>query len=250
MVKGDQVPKPKIVLFDIEASNLSANFGYMLCASYKYLDRDKIHTIKISDYPLFKRDCTNDYEVAKRIGEVLTDADGWIGHYSRKYDEPFINTRLIYHGLPILPSMGQAHIDTWRICRYKLKLNSNRLASAAAFFGLEEKTALSGPIWIKAQAGHKPSLKYVYEHCRQDVLVLEQVYKKIKAIETTSHFNVALAAVGKYGKVGMVCPRCATEGQLQSRGWRYAKVQRTKRYWCKACGAWSNGKAETIASIR
>lgn len=233
--------KPKIILWDIETSNLNANFGFILCIGWKYYGAKKVNLIKISDYKdAFKKDCTNDYHVVKEAKKVLEQADGWVTHYGQRFDEPYLNSRLLYHGLSPLPPMGRAHIDTWRIMRYKMKLNSNRLNSATAFFNLEEKTPVSGPMWIKAIAGDKKALKYVYEHCKQDIVVLEQAYDKLKPLHTT-HFNINLAT-----GVKDACPRCGEVGFLQKRGFQYAATTRKQRYQCQACGGWSTGKSENL----
>lgn len=234
------MPKPRIILWDLETTNLSANYGYMLCASWKVYGDPKTHLIKISDSPTWKKDPTNDKYVAQKLRDVLITADGWVTHYGSRFDEPYLNSRLLMHNLSPLPPMGKSHIDTWRIAKYKLKMNSNRLASVAAFLGLEEKTPLNGPIWIKAMAGHKPSLQYVYEHCIQDVKVLEQVYDKIRVL-CNDHFNVNLVTQKTNG-----CPRCGSE-RLQSRGYSYAYSRKYPRYQCQSCGAWSRGLAIRLA---
>lgn len=228
----------RLIVFDIEASNLNANFGYTICMGWKVLGEKKTNVIKISDFPLFEKSCTNDREVVKAAKKVLENADGWVGWYSRYYDECFINTRLLAHRQTPLPPMGNCHIDAWRIARYRMKLNSNRLDTVSKFLGVEEKTPLSGPIWIKAQAGHKPSLNYVYKHCVQDVLVTEQVYNLIKPLSTT-HFNIR-AVDGTSG-----CTICGST-KLQKRGFRYAKVSKTQRYQCSDCGGWSSGKPQNL----
>ena len=234
--------KPKIVVWDLETSNLNANFGYVLCAGWKYLGEKKTNVIRISDFPLHKTDCTNDYEVVKRMGEVLSDADGCLTWFGQFFDEPYLNSRLLLHGLPILPPFtAGTHIDGWRIARKKLKLNSNRLASVSSFLGVEEKTPLNGPIWVRAMSGHLPSLRYVYKHCAQDVVVLEQCYDRIKPL-CNWHFNVNIHT----GADG--CPRCASP-KIQKRGFRYSYTTRTQRFQCQDCGAWSLGSPKRIKGL-
>jgi len=244
--KDTGVAKPRIILWDIETSNLVANFGYTLCAGWKVLGEKQVHVIKISDFPLFKKEPTNDLEVVRTLREALTNADGWVTWYGSRFDEPYVNSRLLNHGLAPLPPMSGTHVDGWRIARFKMKLNSNRLASVSSFLGVEEKTALDGPTWIKAMAGHKPSLEYVYDHCRQDVVVLEQVYEKIKVLHT-GHFNINLTIPNL--TEGDNCPRCGAKGKLQRRGFGFAHTSKHQRYQCQACGAWSRGKPERVSVV-
>ncbi len=233
---------PNVVLFDIECTNLNANFGYMLCVGYKKLGEKNGHCISITDFPAFHKDPTNDYYVTKAAGEALRDADVLIGWYSTKFDLPYLQTRLLYHKLPTLPPIQ--HVDGWKIAKYKMKLNSNRLASLSAFLEVEDKTPLTGPIWIKAAAGHKPSVKYVVDHCIQDVEVLEQVYDRIKPL-MTNHPGMGVIL----GKL-FACPVCGGE-KLQKRGYHMSRTRKYQRYHCQKCGAWSNdGKALSKTVLR
>lgn len=216
---------PKVLLFDIEATNLAANFGYILAIGWKFSGDKAVKCIAISDSPGFAKDPTNDKWIVQTFKKVVEDADIVVGHYSTRFDYPFLQARALYHGLSPFPT-DIRHIDTWRVSRDKLKLNSNRLASLAAHLGLEEKTALSGPIWIKAMSGHKPSIKYVVEHCAQDVVVLEQVYEKIKPLRAD---NPKASLTG--------CPTCGST-KLQARGRSRTTKRLMQRWSCNACGHW------------
>lgn len=217
--------RAKVLLFDIEASNLAANFGYLLAIAWKWSGEKKVHALSIDQSPGFKRDPTNDSWLVYMFREVMEDADIIVGHYSSKYDMPFLQSRALYHNLIPFPTEIR-HIDTWRIARNKLRMNSNRLASLAAHIGAEEKTALSGPMWIKAMAGHKPSIAYVKEHCKQDVVVLEQVYEKIKHLRPD---NPKVSLTG--------CPTCGSH-DIQARGRRATSKRIVQRFSCQGCGHW------------
>lgn len=224
---------PRIIAWDLETTNLNADFGYLLCFGYKVLGEKKSHVISIDDFPEFKKDPTNDYFLVKKASEILMEADGYVTWYGSRFDFPYLQTRLLGHGLPILPTTIP-HIDGWWIARKKMKLHSNRLASVTAFLGQEDKTPLSGPIWVKAAAGHRDSIKYIKEHCYQDVQVLEQVYERIKPLYNT-HPNVALMANKTFG-----CPVCGSTN-VQKRGVHRSRVATRQRYQCKDCNAWSSG---------
>jgi predicted RNA-binding Zn-ribbon protein involved in translation (DUF1610 family) len=140
---------------------------------------------------------------------------------------------LLYHNLaPLAPV---PHVDGWAIARYKMKLNSNRLATVSDFFGLPDKTKLSGEIWMKASAGDKSSLKHIIKHCEKDVLLLDKVYNKIRSL-TTTHPNVNLV-----DEKDKACPICGSK-KLQKRGFSIARTRTKQRYHCKNCGGWSSGR--------
>lgn len=236
--------KPNIVLWDLETSNLNANYGFILCAGWKKLGQKKTHVIKISDFPLYKKKRTNDREVARAMRDVLIDADGCVTWFGKYFDIPFLNSRLLAHGLDPMPPFGSTHVDGWRIARNHLKLNSNRLNVVSEFINSKErKSPVLGPEWIDAMAGDKQALKYVYEHCRKDVEVLEEVYNKIKILDP-NHFNINLG-----NETLDACPKCGTVGHLEKRGFRWARVSKTQRYKCNACGAWSTGAPQRVKGI-
>lgn len=218
----------KVLFYDIETSNLAANFGFMLCLSYKWEGQSKVHTISIRQSPTFKEDSTNDLYILEAFRPIAEEADVIVGHYATRFDYPYLQTRCLFHNIPFLPT-DMKHIDTWRVARNRLRLNSNRLASLAEHLDAGEKTKLDGRVWVKAMAGHVPSLKYIEQHCVADVLVLEGVYHKIKALRTT--------ATGPKISVSGNCPSCGS-GDLHSRG----KVRTVKRVmWrrsCNNCGHW------------
>jgi len=226
--------KARVILWDLECTNLKGNFGYLLCGAWKVLGEKKIHCVSITDSKTFDKDPTNDKLLCKTLLKSLEEADIWVAHFGKWFDRPFLNTRLLGHNLSPLPPIPL--VDTWKVAKDNLRLNSNRLATIASWAGVEEKTALNGKIWVKAMAGHRPSIRYVEKHCVQDIVVLEQVYEKIKCLSAT-HPNVNIVE-----DKGDSCPICGEEGRLQKRGFTIARVHKKQRYQCMACGGWSHGK--------
>lgn len=118
------------------------------------------------------------------------------------------------------------------------------MASVSSFLQIEEKTPLNGPIWIKASAGDPKALKYVVQHCKQDVLVLEQAFENIRQLATSGPNMALITGNGNTG----ACPRCSS-GKLQKRGFRITAVCKYQRYQCQACGAWTHGKPERVKGV-
>ena len=228
------MPNPKIVLWDLEFTNLNADFGHLLSGAFKVLGTKNVVCRSISDTSTFKGNPTDDAILAAKLRDDLTDADMWVTWYGERCDIPYLNSRLIVNGLQ--PMARVAHVDLWRTCRNKLRLHSNRLASASAFLGLEEKTPLKPGVWQRAIGGHKPSIRYIEEHNKQDVIVLEQAYNRLRPL-VTAHPNVNIMS----GEDGVRCPICGS-GNLQKKGYRIAVTQKYQRFVCNACGAWSQGK--------
>ena len=230
-----------ILSWDIESSNLNADYGMVLCVGFKTIGSGKAEVISIDDYEgsLFQRE----KQLLKDVTKRLLEAECWLTWFGTYFDIPFVNSRLLYHRLPVLPA-NFSHIDGWRTAKNRLKLRNNRLLTVQDFLGLAtEKDAVKGPTWIKALAGDKASLRYVIEHCRKDVKVLEEAYLLLRPL-IVDHPNSNL--VGKDGG----CPACGADA-LQKRGWHVAKTRRFQRYQCQKCGCWSKGaKADKVATVK
>lgn len=222
--------EPRILLYDIEATNLNANFGFTLCIGYMWYGEIKPKVISVLDFPNhFRRDSTDDKLVLKEFIKVVAEADMVVYHYGQRYDEPFINTRLLIHNLPPMPPV--AFLDTWKVARDKLKLHTNRLATLIETFNIEEKkTPLNGPIWISAGAGSRQAIKYVIKHCYQDVLTLGLVYEKIRVLAGKWHPYMPLFTGAVYG-----CQVCGSK-RLRRDGLCFSKQQARQRHQCKDCG--------------
>lgn len=235
MTKEDR-PRPKVLIWDIEASDLAADFGFVFCIGWKWLGLPEINLIKIRQFPRFKRDVTDDRDVIKAFAAVMGRADLIVAHYGDKYDIPFVNTRSLIHGMGPMPNVPS--YDPWRTARYKLKFNSNRLDNISKHVPIlkgEErplKTPIEPRCWVRAKAGHVPSLRYIEEHCRADVIVLEKEYLAIRPFASSLP---NLAKCGGLKEEG--CPSCGSP-TIQSRGYRLTARGNHRRYQCRLCRHW------------
>ena len=223
--------KARIVLFDIESTHLKANFGYCLCFGYKLLGEKKTHVLAVTDYSSHKKHPTDDAPLMRAVHTILTEqADIIVTFYGKGFDRKFLNTRMMMAGLRPLPPLNHEHIDLYYIAKYNLALHSNRLAVVAQTLGCPvEKTALSGPIWMKAMAGDRPSIQYIKDHCVRDVEVLEYVYNKLKPYIRT-HPRVVQDLQG--------CRVCGGQ-RLHRRGMAIRNSKKPRaRVQCQDCGAW------------
>ncbi len=224
----------RILGFDIEASNLSADFGILLCCGFKEVGEGKPWVPDILQYRGKDGDLIKaEKRLLKVVSTRLLESDVWLGHYACYYDLPFLNTRLLYHKMPVLPA-NFALIDTWRISRNRLKLRNNRLKTIQEFLHLETaKDAIKPEQWLRALGGHAPSMRYIVEHCRKDVLVLEETYLRLRPL-VLDHPNKGLID----GRGG--CGICGAN-KLQARGFHVTRTRKYQRYQCQACGGWSKG---------
>lgn len=225
----------RILHWDIEATDLNANWGTLLCVGYKWSDENYARVISITDTDKFKlgnsKWVEGEKEVLERFSEIFDEADAHCTWYGARYDLPFLNTKSVFYGLPVL-CQDTPHIDLWRTSRYQLKLNNNRLQTCGDyFFHNTLKTRIQPAIWRKASVGDKKSLSYVVQHCGADVYELERMYFKLRPL-IKNHPNV-MAGRMKRGEV--VCKYCRST-HVQYRGYHYTKENVFRKYQCLAAG--------------
>lgn len=177
----------RVGYFDIEATNLAANFGY--CLSYCILGDDN----KMVARCIEQKDILAggfDKRLMAQFVEDVWDYDRLIGYYSKRFDAPYLRTRCEFHGL-VFPLYRQVlHTDAYDTVKHKFKFHSNRLAAACEFFGIPAKGhPLKPAVWQKAQAGDKKALAFILEHNKEDVTSLKALWEKIgkhhRTINTT-----------------------------------------------------------------
>ena len=167
----------RIGFFDIEASNLKANFGIIL--SWCILD-DK--TGKIYEDCVTKKDLPDilDEKVVRSCVETLKSFDKIVTFFGTRFDLPFIRTRAAYFGIPFPEYSQLRHKDAYYIIKSKFCLHSNRMENACrVLIGKTEKTPITPNYWIRALMGDKESLDYILEHNRGDVRDLQRLYHAV-----------------------------------------------------------------------
>lgn len=218
--------KKRVIIFDLECMHINwgANLGNIFCMAWKVLGEKKTHLESITDFS--GKDILDDSRLVARIKEILDGADMWITYYGTKFDVPFIQTRLLVHGMkPLAPV---AHKDLFYTIKFKFKFDRNRLLDVQNFLQLEEsKTPVRLEKWLAALVGRKGALDEIEEHCIQDVKVLELAYEKVLPFMTTH------PRLQGYG----VCNKCA--GTLLKNKIYYTSDKNHKiTMKCQKCGGY------------
>jgi uncharacterized protein YprB with RNaseH-like and TPR domain len=169
----------RVGFFDIEATNLSADFGYVFSYCIKELDGDIVGRVLKPDEIL---SYTFDKKLMKELVDDLKEFDRIVVHYGtdRKFDLPFCRSRCLKWGIKFPRHLEIYAQDTFTMAKAKLRLSRNRLENICAFFDIPAKGHKLNPsVWQKALAGDKTSLSYIYKHNEEDVISLEAVWKKL-----------------------------------------------------------------------
>ena len=173
--------------FDLETTNLKANFGRILCASVADM-YGNVRTFRIDEAPWKRPRRRDDIALAVALRDYLEEFDVLVGWYSKMFDIPYLNTRLLIGNERPLRS-DMMHFDPiWKAKKGSMALHSARLDAVAKTFRLEvQKTGLDPEIWNDAADGDREAMDYVVEHCEKDVLVLRLAFHILKPLAKIIH---------------------------------------------------------------
>jgi len=161
------------VCFDIETSNLNADFSILLSACIKPYGQDAI-VFRADDYPTWADNRDDDAGITRDISIELRKHAIVVGHYSQRFDIPYFRAKMMKHGLEPLPPMFG--IDTWRIAKNNFKVSSRRLDNLLNYFDLGAKHGVTGRLWMKAAyTNSREAMNEIVEHNIADVVLLEKL---------------------------------------------------------------------------
>lgn len=231
-----------ILLLDIETSpNLGYSWGkyeqniiqfeqewIILSFSVKWLGDKKTYVYGLDDFHTYEEDRYNDELLVRKLWEYLDEADIIIAHNGDQYDIKKINSRFIVHHLD--PPAPYKTIDTLKLARKHFKFNSNKLGDLGETLGLGSKEETGGfKTWLGCMNGDSKSWKVMKKYNKQDVILLEDVYYKLRKW-STNHPRVG-------GPSGTNCPTCGSD-KLQRRGYALTATSRKQRIQCQSCSSW------------
>jgi RNase P subunit RPR2 len=230
----------KILLLDIETApnvahvwgiwqqNVGINqllaSGYVLCWAAKWLGSGDVFFDSVYQ--------SKPVKMLKRIHKLIDEADVVVHYNGKSFDMPTLNKEFITLGM--LPPSPYKQIDLCVTAKHEFRFPSNKLEYIAKALGLGQKIKHEGhELWIGCMNGDKDCWKRMEDYNRQDVVLLERLYEKMRPW-VRSHPNF-----GVYTEAGtMVCPSCGS-GKLQKRGFARTQVNKYVRMQCMDCGSWS-----------
>jgi len=235
----------KILFYDIEtAPNLAYVWGqydqnvvqqyrewYLLCFSYKWEGQKTTKVVSLPDFAdVYAEDPENDIAVAGALWKLFDEADIVVGHNGDRFDMRKANARFAFHDLT--PPTMPLQIDTLKVARKYFMFNSNKLGDLGQHLGLGNKEATGGfELWAGCMRGDEKSWQTMKKYAKQDVDLLEAVYKRLRPW-MNNHPNRALLDNRPDS-----CPTCGYHDLIR-RGNRSTKTTQYVQYQCKSCGAY------------
>lgn len=228
--------KSRILFFDIETE---PNLGYtwekyeqnvlsfvkeweLLSVSWKWAGESTV-------FCTTKRGQKNDKVVAETIHHLFSIADVVIAHNGDEFDIKKSKARMVFHGLP--PTKQLASVDTKKVAKRYFKFNGNGLSDLGKHFGLGDKQKHSGfDMWLGCMANRPESWAEMIKYNKQDVLLLEKIYVKMRPWMTNHPSMAKLQGIDG-------CPMCASQDVVK-RGVRANKSTLSQQMFCKGCNGW------------
>ena len=209
--------KAKILLIDLETAPSLGYFwemwetniievtkhGYMLSASLKWLGEKKIYWFGLNSFKGYKKGDDCEKKLLEKICEFTDQAEVILAQNGDRFDLPTLNTRLVFHGLNPLPQ--HKTIDTLKVARSKFKFISNKLDDLGSFLNVGRKLPHTGKkLWLDCMNGKKSAWKLMEKYNKQDIVLLEKVYLKLRPF-MTNHPNIVIISGDR---TKFKCPVC------------------------------------------
>lgn len=241
--KKIQEPKARVLIFDIETSPLEAyvwrlwktnvNLGqvindwFIICWSAKWLDEDEVLGDCVTPEEAINKD---DKRVVTSLWKLFDEADIVVAHNGNKFDVPKMNSKFIISGLQ--PPTPYYSVDTCNVSKKVFGFSSNKLDALATYFGFEHKLDTDFSLWEGCLKGNQESLDYMLKYNKQDVVLLEQVYLKLRPwIKNHPSMSTIL-------KRPNICTVCGSSNiYLLEDKYYHTQVNSYPMYRCKECGA-------------
>jgi hypothetical protein len=203
--------------------------GFMICAAWKWLGNDKIHTVSIlDDEKRFKKNHRDDYIVAKKLSEQINEADAICAYNGDNFDVRELNASLVLHGLPPLRQVVQ--IDPYKIAKKHFRFKGgNSLRNLCDLFDVKEKKLhVDDDIWIGAADGNIKDIKTVVSRCKSDIPTMIAVYDKLKP------YAPAKIDYNHFIPEADVCPSCG-HPEFKRDGCKYSAAGKRQQFRCRKC---------------
>ena len=173
----------RVGIFDLETSNLNAEWGIILCACVKEYGKAGVKTYRADDYPSFKTHRSSDELLVRALIKDLEEFDILVAHNGVGFDRAWLMAKATKYDVKHTLRYKK-FIDPVRLARRSFKLGSNGLQSLINFLNIPTtKTRIRPEAWLEASLdGNKKAMDEIVYHCKRDVLSLNGVYGKMRLL--------------------------------------------------------------------
>jgi len=236
--------RPKILLFDVELApilgyvwalfdqNVGLNQIYkdwhFLSWAAKWFDEETIFYMDNRD----AKNIEDDKKILHGLWDLLDEADIVVTQNGKKFDSKKANARFILNGMK--PPSPYRHIDTLILAKRHFGFTSNKLEYLTDKLNKKHKKSqhkkFTGfELWSECLKGNKEAWEEMRLYNIDDILSLEELYKKLIPWDNSINFNVY------HDEEDTFCTCGST--RLIKNGYSHTNAGRFHRYYCKDCGS-------------
>ncbi len=213
-------------------TTLRADLSTVICFGYMILGEDEPKVICAWDFPGWETNVNDDSQVVKAAYHILKDADAQVTHNGKRFDEKFLQTRLLLNGHSNLPKIP--HLDCCAEAKRHLFLHANSLKNLSRVLGSQQKIENEGwDLWVRVWEKERAAMDEMAAYCAGDVLSTRDNFKVLRRFMTALP-NQNLFTDGPQ----KICPNCGST-RLKACGHRMTKTMTYRRYRCVDCQAYS-----------
>jgi uncharacterized protein YprB with RNaseH-like and TPR domain len=163
----------RLVFFDIEATGLRGDYNSVLVVSIKPYGKRPI-SFSVSQPG-------HDQKVVREAKDCLESFSCWCGYYSKGYDIPMLNTRLLRWKLPAIEK--RPHIDLYYSLKANILTARRSQGHILSWLGTEQqKMTVSAEVWNKILSDPKMNMPEMVKRCESDCSGLEALYKRTRRV--------------------------------------------------------------------
>jgi uncharacterized protein YprB with RNaseH-like and TPR domain len=168
----------KKMFFDIETTSIFSSNGMIVAIGVFDPEKMKEPEVKII------KDLKEEVELLNWFKEKIKDYDVICGWNSKSFDFPFILGRAIQFNLDFSELKDKMHLDLIEISRKNFRFKSNRLDEVCKLLDINCDKEIDGEkitiAFMQALKGDEEALERIKKRCKNDVMVLFEVYKKFE----------------------------------------------------------------------
>lgn len=175
-----------MAFFDIETSGLNAWGSEMTVACIV----DQFGKATVRDRFEFKQDSVlDDAGLLEWVRDELEKYDILVGWYGTMFDLPYINAKLVEHGLTVMrDKMFLDPCFKTRGGRYGLKVGSSKLKNVAKWLNTPtQKPEVEWNTFRKASFGDPEAVAELRQRCEDDCRAMRDIFPHIKPMIRTIH---------------------------------------------------------------
>jgi DNA polymerase elongation subunit (family B) len=197
----------------------------IICICYKWEHDKKIHSLTW--------ECGDDRKMLEEFAKVVSEADEMVAHNGDNFDLRWFNARSLIHGLPPIPQTKT--VDTLKIALKHFYLNSNRLDYLGKILFGEGKIKTEFDLWKRiVLLNDESALREMVRYCKQDVVLLERVWERLRDYDTPKTHAAVLASGNRNDR--WMCPHCGSDSVKKGKTRATAKGFVQHQMVCRNCG--------------